>query len=191
MVSIKNATCTIDSLMKSKKIEPVSNLTEDEIKRIGILDVNYKEYFKVCERITYVGVTDEFRNVVGIFKQPGIRIPAGFRPEFVYNGDNALFVDLKRDIGYDKDGKKKPTRVLLSADSANPYEVAPMKDFIANLTCNPAIIYNLFINNPEANIGNKFKDRYEVIAELANVLGSGVDISVEVDDPFADEDRNI
>lgn len=30
-----------------------------------------------------------------------------------------------------------------------------MKELISNLTCNPAIIYNLFINNPKANVGRQ------------------------------------
>jgi hypothetical protein len=33
---------------------------------------------------------------------------------------------------------------------------------LANLTCNPGIVYDLFINNPKANVGNKFKTRDEV-----------------------------
>ena len=187
MVDMAKVKYQLGELIESKAVEPVGGLSEEDVDRIGILTIDACEFFKISDRLKYIGVTDEFKNVIAAFKQADGKIPAGFRPEFVIKGGNALFVDLKRDISYDKDGQKRPTRVLFSADSANPYEVAPLKDFVANLTCNPAIIYNLFINNPKANIGNKFKDRYEVIAELANVLGPGADISVEVDDPFADE----
>ncbi len=55
---------------------------------------------------------------------------------------------------------------------------------IGNLTCNPGIIYDLFLNNPKANVGNKFHTREEVIAELGRILGPGCDISVELNDPF-------
>ena len=71
------------------------------------------------------------------------------------DADGAVRADLVRDISYDKNGQKRPTNLLFSADSANPYEVDSVKNLIANLTCNPAIIYNQFINNPAANVGGK------------------------------------
>jgi hypothetical protein len=99
-------------------------------------------------------------------------------------------VDLVRDISCGQNGEKRPTNVLFSADSANPYEVEPISPFLANLTCNPGIVYDLFINNPKANVGNKFKDRDEVIKELGRILGPGCDISVELNNPF-ETDFNI
>jgi hypothetical protein len=42
----------------------------------------------------------------------------------------------------------------------------------------------LFINNPKANVGNKFKTRDEVMTEIGRILGPGVDISVELNNPF-------
>lgn len=101
-------------------------------------------------------------------------------------GKRVLEIDLKRNISYDKNGQKRPTKFIFSADTANPYELAPIKDLIGNLTCNPGIIYDLFINNPKANVGNKFKNRDEVMSEIANILGPGCDISVELNNPFAD-----
>ena len=38
----------------------------------------------------------------------------------------------------------------------------------------------------QANVGHKFKTRNEVMSEIANILGPGCDISVEVNNPFAD-----
>ena len=53
-----------------------------------------------------------------------------------------LRADLVRDISYDKNGQKRPTQFLFSADTADPYEIGPIKHLIANLTCNPGIIYD-------------------------------------------------
>ena len=107
------------------------------------------------------------------------------------SADRVLRADLKRNISYDKNGQKRPTNLLFSADSANPYEVAPVAGMLSNLTCNPGIIYDLFINNPKANVGGQFKDRDEVITEIGRILGPGCDISVELNDPFRKSDSEI
>ena len=91
----------------------------------------------------------------------------------------------------DRNGILRPTNVLFSADSANPYEVEPISPLISNLTCNPGIIYDLFINNPKANVGNKYKNRDEVMAEIGRVLGPGCDISVELNNPFEQDFNKI
>ena len=98
-------------------------------------------------------------------------------------------MDLVRDISCDKNGMKRPTRTVFSADSANPYEVAPISPLLGNLTCNPGIVYDLFINNPNANVGGRFKTIEEVITEIGRVLGPGCDVSVELNNPF-EEDFN-
>ena len=64
--------------------------------------------------------------------------------------------------------------------------MAPISNLIVNLTCNPGIIYDLFINNPKANVGGKFKTRDEVMQEIGRILGPGADISVELNNPFDD-----
>ena len=76
------------------------------------------------------------------------------------------------------------TGVIYSADSANPYEVAPIACLLGNLTCNPGIVYDLFINNPKANVGGQFTTLKEVMTELGDILGPGVDVSVELENPF-------
>jgi hypothetical protein len=134
-----------------------------------------------------VGVTANFRQAIDTFEVPGGETPAGFRIEFVLDSDAVMRIDLVRDIGYDRNGQKRVTDVLFSADTANPYEVAPIRDLLANLTCNPGIIYDLFINNPKANVGGKFKTRDEVMAELGRILGPGADISVELNNPFEED----
>lgn len=137
------------------------------------------------------GVTENFKKVIDDFKAAPGETPAGYRVEYSLDGENILRANLKRDISYDKNEQKRPSRVLFSADSANPYEVTHVKDMISNLTCNPAIIYNMFLNDPKANIGGKFKDRDEVMRAIADILGPGCDISVELNDPFNSSESQI
>ena len=138
-----------------------------------------------------IGVTRTFRDIIDYFKVPEGETPAGFRMEYVLEADGVLRVDLVRDISYDKNGQKRPTQFLFSADTADPYEIAPIKQLLANLTCNPGIIYDMFINNPKVNIGGKFKTRDEVMEEIGRVLGPGVDISVELNNPFEESEQAI
>jgi hypothetical protein len=69
--------------------------------------------------------------------------------------------------------------------------VESIKGIVANLTCNPGIIYDLFINNPKANVDHRFNTRDEVMAELGRILGPGCDISVELNNPFAESEEEI
>lgn len=107
-------------------------------------------------------VTDRFREVVDLFGEDHQETPAGFRIEMATHG-SVTSVDLVRDIGYERGGTPRPTPLLFSADSANPYEVSDCAPLIANVTCNPGIVYDLFINNPDANIGGHFTTLDEVL----------------------------
>lgn len=188
MIDVKEMKVTLDSLHAAGSIAVQTGLSEDSWKRIQGFSISMEDAEKLKKnQISFVGVTKEFQNVMDTFPVKSGVIPAGFRPIFCYDAQGGVQVDLKRDISYGENGVKRPTKVLFSADSANPYEVEPIKNFIANLTCNPAIIYDSFINNPKANVGGKFKDRYEVMEEICKILGPGTDISVEVDNPFAEE----
>lgn len=151
------------------------------------------ELFDHIQRIkpTAFGVTANFKKVIDDFKVAPGETPAGYRVEYSLDAGHVIRADLKRDISYDKNEVKRPTRVLFSADSANPYEVAHVKDMISNLTCNPAIIYNMFLNDPKANVGGAFKDRDEVMRAIAGILGPGCDISVELNDPFGSSESQI
>jgi len=153
--------------------------------------ISFEEFTALKDVVKYIGVTERFKDVIDYFKAAEGETPAGFRVECVMEKGGLLLVDLVRDISYDKNGIKRPTNVLYSADSANPYEIFHIKDLIANLTCNPGIIYDLFINNPKQNIGNKFKDRDEVMEEIGRTLGPGCDISVELNDPFSKSDEEL
>ena len=96
------------------------------------------EDFQALKGVKHIGVTERFRDVIGTFATPVGETPAGFRRELVMDAGEVVRVDLVRDISYDKNGVPRPTNVLFSADSANPYEVAPISPLLANLTC-PAL----------------------------------------------------
>lgn len=157
---------------------------EGYVNRVLDMPLSLREYISLKEVVRYVGVTDRFRDVISTFHTPEGETPAGFERICRLEDDGVLRIDLQRNISYDKNGELHPTRVLYSADSANPYEVAPISPLLANLTCNPGIVYDLFINNPKANVGNQFKNRDEVMMELAKILGPGCDVSVELNNPF-------
>lgn len=158
---------------------------ETYVERATHIEISQDEFLILTDTVKTVGVSDRFIDVIDYFEvRPGVT-PAGFMIEYNLKADGLLEIDLVRNISYDENGEKRPTKFLYSADTANPYELEPIKDLIGNLTCNPGIIYDLFINNPEANVGNKFTTRNQVMAELGRILGPGVDISVEVNDPFA------
>ncbi len=166
---------------------PVASGEEELVARVAGTALTTDEYTFFSQAAQYVGVTAQFKDVLNTFPEPD-GTPAGFRHVLTLD-DKVLRVDLRRDISCDRNGLPRPTKVLFSADSANPYEVEPISPLLANLTCNPGIIYDLFINNPKANVGGKFKTRDEVMAELGRILGPGCDISVELNNPF-EEDFN-
>jgi hypothetical protein len=156
---------------------------EDYVSRVLDTEMCRDSYLAVRDVVKFIGVADGFKDVLGEFPTPE-GTPAGFRRDMKLDSDGVLRVDLVRDISRDKNGLPRPTKVLYSADTADPYEVEAVSPFLANLTCNPGIIYDLFIKNPKANVGNKFKTRDEVMTEIGRVLGPGADISVELNNPF-------
>ncbi|WP_296561529.1 transaldolase family protein [uncultured Acetobacterium sp.] len=186
---MKIVSCTLNTLLN----DDVSLIEEQkrDVNRILDFDLPLGEYDFLKKHVKKIGVTKEFSNVISTFKTPEKETPEGFRVEYRLESNDILRADLVRDISYDKNGKKRPTNVLFSADSANPYELKPISKMIANLTCNPGIIYDLFINNPKANIGNQFKTRDEVMEEIGRILGPGADISVELNDPFGKSDAEL
>ncbi len=157
---------------------------EEDVARVLRQPLTREEFHDLREDARGIGVTDELHAVVRYFDTPAGHTPAGFRVVFALERDGTLRADLVRDISCDEDGAPRPTGVLYSADSANPYEVAPVARLIANLTCNPSIIWDLFLADPQANVGGLFKDRDEVVTEIARLLGPGCDMSVELEDPF-------
>lgn len=188
-MNIKETKCTLGALLATGKIKAAPGTEQEMIKRIEMIEIPIEEYLCFKDFLGCVGVTDEFRKVVKLFDAPEGQTPAGFRREFVYSADGMLQVDLVRDIAFGKNGVRRPTNVLFSANTANPFEIATMKEFIANVTTNPSLIYSQFLNNPKANVGGQFKNSYEVLEELSKLVGPGVDISVEITDPFAEEEK--
>lgn len=180
----------VESKIKNLNLNVVQG-EESYVNRVLDQKLSLEEFKSLQNVADYVGVTPEFKKVIDTFNVSEGETPAGFEIQLEVSADRVLRADLKRNISYDKNGQKRPTNLLFSADSANPYEVAPVSKMLANLTCNPGIIYDLFINNPTANIGNKFKTRDEVMAEIGRILGPGCDISVELNDPFGKSDAEI
>ena len=179
---------SLHALVSEKKGEGASIVSGEEkyVNRVLDLPIELDLYVDLSCITKAIGVTKNFREVIDYFKVPANETPQGFRIEYVLEKDGLLRADLVRDIGYDKNGQKRPTNMLFSADSANPYEVGAIRNLVVNLTCNPGIIYDLFINNPKANVGGKFKTRDEVMQEIGRILGPGADISVELNNPFDD-----
>ena len=159
---------------------------ESFVRRALHKELSQDEFSLLRTCVRHIGVTERFRDVLRTFPVAENETPAGFEIRYELAPDGLLSIDLKRNISYDKNGEKRPTKFIYSADSANPYEIAPIKDLIGNLTCNAGIIYDLFINNPEANVGHKYHTRDEVMKDIADLLGPGCDISVELNNPFAD-----
>jgi hypothetical protein len=186
MLTSADVTFSLGALVESGKTQLARGTANDSWERIKNFAISFGDYKELLGIAQYIGVTEEFSKVLDTFPTPAGELPAGFRPELTCTDGQCIKFNLKRDIAYAKNGEKRPTNVLFSADSANPYEVEPLKNIVANLTCNPFIVYSQFINNPKANIGNRFKDRDEVMKEIGRILGPGADISVEVNDPFAD-----
>ncbi|HVP62960.1 MAG TPA: transaldolase family protein [Myxococcaceae bacterium] len=183
---------SVRSLVQGRE-QPVPIVSEEERYLSHILDLplSLEVYGELKGLARAFGVTKTFRSVIDTFQVPAGETPAGFRIEFVLDADAVVRADLVRDISCDRNGRKRATRVLFSADSANPYEVAPIAGMLANLTCNPGIVYDLFINNPKANVGKKFKTRDEVMLEIGRIVGPGVDISVELNNPFEESEQKI
>lgn len=182
---------TLSSLYGPGNKRPVVSGDESYVDRILPHEIDRELYDELILRNAALGVTAGFKEVIDYFHVPAGETPAGFRVEYKMEHDGLVCADLVRDISYDKNGQKRPQKILFSADSANPYEVRPVKDLISNLTCNPAIIYNQFINNPEANVGGRYKTRDEVLKDIGDILGPGCDISVELNDPFGSSESEI
>lgn len=179
----------IGDLVRDGRIQIAADTDPDMFERIKNIEIDFAESVFYAQYIKYAGVTEEFKKVIRTFDVESGITPAGFKHELVYGGDGCLRIDLKRDISYGKNGIRRPTNVLFSANTADPFEIATMKDLIANVTTNPQIVYSSFINNPKANRNNQFKTREEVMKEICRLVGPGCDISVEVNNPFAPEEQ--
>jgi hypothetical protein len=179
-----DVSCTVRSLGL-----PAVPGSELEVARVLDRPISLETFRALGGIARSLDVTREFRDVVTYFATPAGETPAGFRVDMRLEPDGLLAFDLVRDIAYDVNGTLRPTRVLFSADTANPYELAPVARIVANLTCNPGIVYDLFLNDPKANVGGRFRDRDEVFTEIGRILGPGSDITVELNDPFAEIGR--
>ncbi len=175
--------CGIAFRVESLGLPPVAG-QEEHVARLARLPLTEATFAAALRYGRQLGVTPGFSRVTEYFHVPPGHLPAGFRVEWELAADGLLAADFVRDISQDADGLPRPTTVLFSADTANPYELEAVAPLVANLTCNPGIIYDLFIHNPDANVGHRFSTREEVMTEIGRILGPGCDISVELDNPF-------
>lgn len=178
-----STTCGITFTVEALGLPAVAG-KEDEVVRLARLPLSEESFIAAQRHARWLGVSDEFADIISYFQVPAGHLPAGFRVTWRLAADGLLLADLVRDINTDADGQPRPTKMLFSADTANPYELEPIAPLIANLTCNPGIIYDLFINNPQANVDHRFSTRDEVMTEIGRILGPGCDISVELNNPF-------
>lgn len=160
--------------------------TGDEglINRVKNIEISADDAAHLRQVAQGVSASDRFKDVLDTFPTAEGETPPGFRVEAALRESRDLEIDLVRDIGYDKNGIKRPTGTIFSADTANPYEVESIAPILGNLTCNPGIVYDMFINNPETNVGGEYKNLEQVMQSLGDILGPGCDISVEIEDPF-------
>ena len=112
---------------------------ESYVRRALHLNIGLEEDKFLTERVKFISASDRFKDVIDLFKVPEGETPAGFEIKYNMKENQVLEIDLARNISYDKNGKKRPTKFIYSADTANPYEVEPIKNLIGNLTCNPGI----------------------------------------------------
>ena len=105
--------------LRSLGLEPARGVS-DHLSRVLAQPIDELQFSLLAETATHIGVTDEFVRICDYFKAEPGHTPAGFRFEYELEPDGLLNVNLKRDIGYDSDGRKRPTAVIYSADSANP-----------------------------------------------------------------------
>lgn len=185
ILTVQDISCRLDGLLTEQtKVIPGHESYFDRIRR---LPLDFETFRQLSAGAKYLGVTKNLMEIVDHFHTPAGELPAGFRPTLTFREPGELLVDLKRDINCGKNGEKRGTRMLFSADCANPYEIEAMKNLLANVTTNPSIIYERFLNNEKANAGHRFHTREEVLSAIADIVGPGVDISVEINDPFASE----
>ena len=114
--------CTASTLL-GRNADSVKVIPGDEeyVARILSHRIDLDLYDQIRTYAKGFGVTEGFKKVIQHFKVPSGETPAGFRVEYNMDADGAVRADLVRDISYDKNGQKRQTNLLFSADSANPY----------------------------------------------------------------------
>ena len=128
---MNNIKLSLKTLVKSynekNTVASVIEKDKEYVDRILDTPLSTDEFNFLKDSVKYVGVTKNFREIIDFFKVPSKETPAGFKIEYAIKEDGLLSVDLARDISYDKNGIKRPTKVLFSPDSANPYEIDSIK----------------------------------------------------------------
>ena len=103
----------------------VQIVSKDEayVRRALHQNISFDEYAFLMKVVKYIGVSERFRDVIDRFHVAEGETPAGFKIEYNMKENQILEIDLVRNISYDKNGQKRPTKFIFSADTANPYEL--------------------------------------------------------------------
>ena len=119
---------TVNYSLASLVSGDIQIISSDEgyVRRALHQNISLEEYEFLQKTVRYIGVSDRFKDVIDLFKVPAGETPAGFKIEYNMKENQILEIDLVRNISYDKNGKKRPTKFIYSADTANPYEVEPV-----------------------------------------------------------------
>ncbi len=87
----------INVKLSSLGLEPVRG-EESLVERVKAMPVTMEDYKDLTGLAEYVGVTDQFKDVIKTFHTPEGETPAGFKRELVLDKERVLRVDLVRDI---------------------------------------------------------------------------------------------
>ena len=98
---------------------------ESFVSRVQDMPVSKEEFFDLTKMAKYVGVTEQFKDVINTFHTPEGETPAGFKRELVMEKDGVVKVNLVRDISYDKNGILRPTNVLFFVVCGFPFVIFP------------------------------------------------------------------
>ena len=92
----KRVTYTVDALAKADMFQPASDIDASLYDRIKDIEISSEVLAEIENRVSVIGVTDEFKKVIETFKPAAGITPAGFRQELEFGGDKSLRIDLKR-----------------------------------------------------------------------------------------------
>ena len=92
---------------------------ESYVRRALHQSISFEEYAFLMKIVKYVGVSERFKDVIDRFHVKEGETPAGFKIEYNMKENQLLEIDLVRNISYDKNGYRRPTKFIFSADTAN------------------------------------------------------------------------
>ena len=80
---------------------PAARGQESYVARVKNMPLSLEEFQALKGSVQFLGVTDQFIDVIDTFQTPEGETPAGFERKFLLDGDGVLRVDMVRNIAYD------------------------------------------------------------------------------------------